>query len=72
VDDAHQMFMELIDLHLPGYLEEDDRYGSYEYIEDLTEEISSGDLKRADLCIDEVGLEFELEVCALCIPRGMN
>lgn len=72
MDDAHSMFIELIEEHLPDYLDNDDREESYEYIEYMTDEVVNEEMVRADMGIEEVGLFFELIVCAQCVPKGMN
>lgn len=72
MDAAHLMFVNLIDQHLPEYLDEDDKYESYEYLEYMTDEVIEEEMVRADIGIDELGLQFELIVCTQCVPKGMN
>ena len=72
MDEAHQTLINLIEEQLPDYLDEDDLYESYEYIEDMTEGINRGEMFSADMAVEQFGLEFQLTICSKCVPKGMN
>lgn len=72
MDDAHLMLINLVNEHLPEYLDEADFEESYEHIEYMTDEVASGEMAAADMGVRECGFEFELLVCSKCVPKGMN
>jgi len=69
---AHELFIRLVNEHLPEYLDEDDEYEMYEFIEYMSDEVQRGEMHEADMGVEELGFEFELTVCSHCVPKGMN
>jgi len=72
VSDAYSLIVNLIEIHLPGYLDDDEIEESREYLDYMLEEVERGELVSGNMGVGELGFEFELSVCGECVPKGMN
>jgi hypothetical protein len=68
--EAHDFFVDIVNEHLPGQLDDEDRESSYEYLTDIAEYFDEYDIEGIEVSKD--GLYFGLSVCNQCVPKGMN